>query len=77
MSKELNNSTKILIYIQNTDNNKRLKWCLVRYLHLEDKNVTRIKKIDKDLVRKLDLKHIKFPVKITDIHKTKKKMYQH
>ena len=77
MSKELNNSTKISIYILNTDNNKRLKWCLVRYLHLEDKNATRIKKIDKDLVRKLDLKYIKFPVKITDIHKTKKKMYQH
>ena len=33
----------------------------------------RITKADKDFIKKLDFKDIKFPVKIRDIHETKKK----
>ena len=48
-----------------------------RYLHLVDKNPTRIGKIGKNLARKLDFKDIKFPVKIRDIRKTEKNCKQH
>ena len=50
--------------IQNTDNNKCFKWCLLRYLHPLDKNPAKITKIGKKLTRRLDFKDIKFPVKI-------------
>ena len=36
------------------------------------KNIVRIRKIQKDFVRKFDFKNIKCPVKIRDIHKIKK-----
>ena len=42
-----------------------------------DKDPTRIGKKSKDFATKLDFKDIKFPVRIRDIHKAVKKMYQH
>ena len=36
-------------------------------------NPRRIRKVDRDFVREFDFKEIKFPVKITDIHKVEKK----
>ena len=65
--------TKGFINIQNINDNKCFKWWLVRYLHPADNNPVRIRKIDEDLARKIDLKDIKFPVKIRNIHKTEKK----
>ena len=63
LSKELNHSKKGLINIQNTDSNKYLKWCLVRYLHLTHKISARNRTIDKYIGSKLDFKD-----KIRDIH---------
>ena len=38
LPKELNHSRKGLTNIQNIDDNKCFKWCLVGYLHPVDKN---------------------------------------
>ena len=59
--------------IQNTDSNECFKWCLVGYLHPADHNSTRIRNVNKDFVRVLDFKDIKFSVKIRNIHKSEKK----
>ena len=65
--KELDHPRKGLINIQNTDDdNKRFKWCLVRYLYPEDHNPRRIAKADKDFPKRLNFKDIKFRVKIRD-----------
>ena len=61
-----------MINIQNIDDNECLKWCIVRYLNPADHHPVRIAKADKDFVKKLDFKDIKFPTKIRDIHKIKK-----
>ena len=71
--KELDHPIKGLINIQNIDDNECFKWCLVRYLHPADHHPARTITVDKDSARKLDFKGIKFPVKIRDIHKIKKK----
>ena len=42
---------------------------MVRYLHPTDHNPKRIKNADKFYEAKLDFKDIKFPFKVTDIHK--------
>ena len=44
-----------------------------KHLNPVDHHPERIRKIDKDFVRKLDFKGLKFPVKIRDIHKIEKK----
>ena len=62
-----------MINIQNIDDNECFKWCLVRFLNPADHNRRRITKIDKDSSKRLDFKHIKFPVKIRDIRKLVKK----
>ena len=71
MLKELGHPKKSLINIQNADDNECLK-SLVRYLHPADHHPGRIRKVFKDFTREFDFKYIKFPVKIRDIHKTKK-----
>ena len=43
--------------------------CLARYLHPKDHYPVKITKTDKDFAGDLDLKSIKLPVKIRDIHK--------
>ena len=64
---------KGLINIQNIDNNECFKWGLVSYLNPAGRNPARMTKADKEFAKKLDLKNIKFPVKIRDIHKFEKK----
>ena len=64
--------TKRLINIQNMDDNKSFKRCLVKYLNPADRNA-RITKNDRNFAKKLYFKDIKFPVKVRDIHKIKKK----
>ena len=73
LPKELNHPRKGLINIQNIDDNECFKWCLVRYLNLADCKSARITQADKDLVKKLDSKDIKLPVKVSDIYKIEKK----
>ena len=72
LAKELEHPYKRLINTQNINDNECFK-CLVRYLNPEDHNPARIKKADKDFIRNLDLKDIKFPVKMRDIHNIDKK----
>ena len=64
-----------MVIIKNIDNNKCLKWCLVRYLNPEDRNSAKITKTDKDFRQKLFFKDIKLPVKARDIHKIEKNNY--
>ena len=68
LPKELDHPRKGLI-IQNTDDNKCFKWCLIRYLNPADHSPRKITKADKDLAKRLDFKDIRFPVKTRDIHK--------
>ena len=71
--KELDHPRKDLINIQNINDNECFKRCFVRYLHPTDDSPRRIKKIDKLYGSKLDFKDTKFPVKIRDIRKIKRK----
>ena len=63
-----------MINIQNTDDNEWFKWCLVRHINPANHNPRRITKYDKDFAKRFDFKDIKFPVKIRDIHKSKKRI---
>ena len=65
--------SKKRINIQNINHNEYFKWFIVRYLHAAHHNPRRITKTDKDFAKKLDIKDIKFPVKVRDIHKIEKK----
>ena len=58
-----------MINIQNIDDNKCFKGCLVSYVHPADLNLVGIPEVDKSFVRELDFKDIKVPLKIRDIHK--------
>ena len=60
--------------IQNIDDNKCFKWCLVRYLDPADYHPARITKADKDFAKRLHFKDIKFPVKVRDFHKIKERI---
>ena len=62
-----------MINIQNTNDNEYLKWSIVRYLNPVHHNRRRIPRTDKKFTKKFDFKSIKFPVKISDIHKFEKK----
>ena len=53
LSKELNHLRKGLINIQDSDDTRCLKWCLVRYLNPADPNTATIRKTDKGFARKL------------------------
>ena len=56
LPKKLDYARKILINIQSTEENKFLKWCLVRHLDPLDQNPTRIRKTNKEFVKDLNLK---------------------
>ena len=71
-TKELDHPTKGSIDVKNIDDSEHCKCCLVRYLNSGDHNPKRIAKTDKDFVKRLDFKNIKFPVKIRDLQKTEK-----
>ena len=55
LTKELNHPENDLINIQNTDDYKCFKLCLVRYLNLAEHKPRRIANVDKD-AKRLDLK---------------------
>ena len=65
---------KGFINIQNINDNECFKLSIARYLNPENNNRARVKKADKDFNKKLDLKDIKLPVKIRDIHNIEKKI---
>ena len=71
--KELDHPRRGLINIQNIYCNECFKWCSVRQINPADHHQGGITKSDKDFVKKLDFKDIKFPVKVRDIHKVEKK----
>ena len=58
--------------MRNTDDNECFKRCLGRYIHLVDKNPSRIRKNEKTFKRKCDFKDIKCSVRIRYIHKIEK-----
>ena len=49
-----------------------VKWCLVKSLNPANYYPARITKADKEFVKKIDFKNIKFPLKIRGIHKIEK-----
>ena len=69
LPKELGHSRKLLINIQNIDDNECFKWCLLRYLNPANHNPRKITKADKDFAKRLGFEDIKFLVKIRDVHK--------
>ena len=72
LPKELDHPRKVLINIQNIDDNECFKWSTVRYLNPANHRPVRITKADKDFAKKNDFKGIKCPVKIKDINKIEK-----
>ena len=68
---ELRNSAKGLINIKNEDN-ECFRWCHIRHLNPQDKNPQRIKKSDKEHVKKLDYSEIEFPVTTKQFNKIEK-----
>ena len=73
LPKELDHPSKGLINIQNIHDIEFFKWCFVRYLNLSEHNTRRITNADKGVVKRLNFKDLKFPVKVRDIHKIEKK----
>jgi len=71
LPKELRNSKKDLINLQNEDN-KCFLWCHVRHLKPEKVHPERIKLTDREFSKKLDYSGITFPVKLKDIDEIEK-----
>ena len=63
LSKELDHPRKSLINVQNIDDNKCFKLCLVTYVDPADHHPVRNTKAGKDFAKRLNFKDIKFPVK--------------
>ena len=63
LSKELDHPRKSLINVQNIDDNKCFKLCLVTYVDPADDHPVRNTKAGKDFAKRLNFKDIKFPVK--------------
>ena len=72
LPEDLVHPRKGLINIQNIDDYEYFNWRLFRYVNLADHNPGRITKADKDFTKRVDFKDIKFPVKISYIHKIEK-----
>ena len=68
---ELRNSAKGLINVKNEDN-ECFRWCHIRHLNPQDKTPQRIKKSDKEHVKKLDYSEIEFPVTTKQFNKIEK-----
>ena len=64
-----------MINTQNIDDNECFKWSIVRYLILQIITQQELQKLIQILLKKLDCKDVKFPVKIRDINKIEKKNY--
>ena len=68
MPKELDHLMKGLISIKN-DDNKCFLWYHVRHLNFVDKNLGRIIKRDREIVKKLNYSSVDFPVSKKDYGK--------
>lgn len=51
------------------DNKECFKWFLIRYLNPADRNPAKIIRVDRELIKQLDFKRIKFPVEVKNCHK--------
>jgi len=71
LPKELVNSSKGLINLQNQDN-QCFRWCHIRHMNPQNKDPQRIKKCDKTYVDKLNYENIIFPVTIKQYNKIEK-----
>ena len=71
LPKELRNGKKGLINMKNKDN-ECFRWCHIRRLNPQDKNPQRIKKSDKEFIKKLDYSGIEFPVTVKQYNKIEK-----
>ena len=65
---ELRNPAKGLINLQNKDN-EYFRWCHIRHLNPQQKDPHRIKKCDKEYIKKLDYTNVTFPVTQKDYRK--------
>ena len=68
---ELRKSKKGLINMKN-DDNECFKWCHIRHINPQEKYPQRIKKADKQYVRKLDYSGVEFPVGVKHYNKIEK-----
>ena len=71
LPQELRHHRKGLINMKNEDN-ECFRWCHIRYLNPQDKNPQRIKKSDKEFIKKLDYSGIEFPVTTKQYNKIEK-----
>ena len=69
---ELRNPKKGLINIKNKDN-ECFRWCHIRKINPQDKYPERVKKVDREMVKKLDYSDISFPVSQKDYNKVERK----
>ena len=68
---ELRNPKKGLINIKNKDD-ECFRWCHIRHLNPQEKNLQRIKKEDKKMINELNYEGIEFPVSQKHYNKVKK-----
>ena len=71
LPQELRHHRKGLINMKNEDN-ECFSWCHIRYLNPQDKNPQRIKKSDKEFIKKLDYSGIEFSVATKQYNKIEK-----
>ena len=71
LPQELRHHRKGLINMKN-DDNECFRWCHIRYLNPQDKYPQRIKKSDKEFIKKLDYSEIEFPVTTKKYNKIEK-----
>ena len=77
MPKELGRPCKVslifqILMIMNSLNGVLSDTCILQIVIQQE-----LKKLTKIMQKKLDFKDIKFPIKISDIHKIKKKLHKH
>lgn len=58
LNKELDHSRKPFNKIQNADQNKCFRWCLIIYLNPAGRNPERMRRVDKKFVKQFDFKVI-------------------
>ena len=71
LPQELRHHRKGLINMKNEDN-ECFRWCHIRYLNPQNKDPQRIKKSDKEFIKKLDYSGIEFPVATKQYNKIEK-----
>ena len=71
LPQELRHHRKGLINMKNEDN-ECFRWCHIRYLNPQNKDPQRIKRTDKEFIKKLDYSGIEFPVATKQYNKIEK-----